>query len=613
MNSYKNPYNNGNVIWEVELFYNREYLVKELIQPDPRAYYIRGNRRIGKTSLLQQINRQLLNSENALPIYVDLEGVESIMDLAEYFQWAINKTLDAIGLPAVVFKENEKIFDTITAWLKYNQQINRHSFLILDEAEELLGLSNNDLARLHRILVKGSKNLTVIITATNRLQEFFHRHDGKTNFLENFITKPIGGLSSEDAEKLIRQSQHPNSRVEVDETTVKNIIRYAGTHPFLIQRLCFNLFENGTLRKVQEKDLVLDKELRDIIRIDFNHLDPDHQQVLLHFSWEQGLSTNTINGFTKTKTDSILLELEQLGFLRSEGQQYYLGNYFLAQWLEEQQPPVPLIKNGLPEAHEGETGYNIDKQTTKETITHTMQKLNVFISYSHKDEAFKEALDAHLTILRRSDKINTWNDRAILAGTQWDDEIKQQLEDAHIILLLISANFLSSDYIWKEELARAMERHDRGEAKVIPIFIKPCEWKGASFGKVQGLPKDAKPVGSADNDEAWTGVAAGIRTLVDKLLEKGLEATNSPIPSPAIKLDASGRLPPPANIAAIEKAVNEADYATAIELMDEYFGYEPTSQYSTLKQTIEHHLNQGMIPPPATLQGLRLLINKLKK
>lgn len=329
-----------------------------------------------------------------------------------------------------------------------------------------------------------------------------------------------------------------------------------------------------------------------------------------------------------------------------------------------------------------------------------MQKLNVFISYSHKDEAFKEALDAHLTILKRSEKINTWNDRAILAGTEWNDEIKQQLEDAHIILLLISANFLASDYIWKEELARAMERHDRGEAKVVPIFIKHCEWKGASFGRVQGLPKDAKPVGDPNNDEAWTGVATGIRALVDKLLEKGLNPKEQEVPKvpenngfdqlkatvrgfigkaktkeaieaieawaqengdEQLKSDASllkgdladldrdkmlgiidssekntrqNRLnvrvlsllervkgpeippippKPMPNIEALVKAVNEADYATAIDLLDNYFGDEPTPQYSMLKQSIEHYLNQALIPPPATLQGLRMLINKLKK
>lgn len=144
-------------------------------------------------------------------------------------------------------------------------------------------------------------------------------------------------------------------------------------------------------------------------------------------------------------------------------------------------------------------------------------KLNIFISYAHQDEAFKEALDKHLSTLKRSEKIAIWNDRAILAGQEWDAEIKSQLEQAHLILLLISANFIASNYIWNEELTRAMERHERREAQIVPIFIKACDWQDAPFARIQGLPRDGKPVGSPDNDPALTDIAKGIRALMDRL------------------------------------------------------------------------------------------------
>jgi len=153
--------------------------------------------------------------------------------------------------------------------------------------------------------------------------------------------------------------------------------------------------------------------------------------------------------------------------------------------------------------------------------------LNIFISYSHKDEAFKEALDAHFKGLKRSGKINTWNDRVLLAGTEWDTEIIQQLENAHIILLLVSANFLASEYIWKEELAHAMKRHNRDEVRVIPIYIKPCDWRNTSFGKLQSLPIDGEPIGGPYDDVAWIAVAKAIRILVDDLLDKGLSHSRS--------------------------------------------------------------------------------------
>ncbi|MBK8043642.1 MAG: toll/interleukin-1 receptor domain-containing protein [Haliscomenobacter sp.] len=143
------------------------------------------------------------------------------------------------------------------------------------------------------------------------------------------------------------------------------------------------------------------------------------------------------------------------------------------------------------------------------------RKLNVFVSYSHQDEDFKNALDIHLSALKRSDRIAVWSDRSIRAGTEWDAEIKRQLEEADLILLLISAHFMASDYIWKTELTRAMERHDRREAVIVPVFIKSCDWHGAPFGKLQGLPKDAKPIDDPKNDRSWTDVARGIRAVAE--------------------------------------------------------------------------------------------------
>jgi hypothetical protein len=140
----------------------------------------------------------------------------------------------------------------------------------------------------------------------------------------------------------------------------------------------------------------------------------------------------------------------------------------------------------------------------------------VFISYSHKDETFKEELDTHFSALKRSGLVDVWHDRRIDAGTEWDDEIKAELESADIILLLVSANFLASEYIWKVEIARAMERHRAKEAKVVPVFIRSCDVKGMPFEGIQGVPRDAKPVASfTDRDEAYVQIAKGIRAILE--------------------------------------------------------------------------------------------------
>lgn len=141
--------------------------------------------------------------------------------------------------------------------------------------------------------------------------------------------------------------------------------------------------------------------------------------------------------------------------------------------------------------------------------------VSLFYSYSHKDETLRSELEKHLSILRRQGVISEWHDRKITPGEEWADEIATQLETSQIILLLVSSDFVASDYCYDKEMARALERHDSGEARVLPIVLRSVDWKGAPFGKLQALPKDAKPVVSwEDRDEAFTDVAKGIRAAV---------------------------------------------------------------------------------------------------
>lgn len=149
------------------------------------------------------------------------------------------------------------------------------------------------------------------------------------------------------------------------------------------------------------------------------------------------------------------------------------------------------------------------------------EPIEVFISYSHKDEDLKDELYIHLANLTRQNKIKPWQDRAIEAGTEWDAEIKARLESAGVILLLITPRFIASEYCFDKEMQRAMERHAASTARVIPIIMKPCDWQDTPFSKLQVLPKDAKPVTSwSDQDEALLNVVQGIRRAVDSLVKK---------------------------------------------------------------------------------------------
>ena len=148
------------------------------------------------------------------------------------------------------------------------------------------------------------------------------------------------------------------------------------------------------------------------------------------------------------------------------------------------------------------------------------KSLTVFFSYSHKDELLRDELAKHLSLLQRDGTISSWHDRQISAGTEWANDIDSNLNSADLILLLISSDFLASDYCHQVELKRAIERHDKGEARVIPIILRPCRWQSAWFSKLQLLPKNGEPVTKwADRDDAFTNIAEGIEKAIGELLK----------------------------------------------------------------------------------------------
>jgi peptidoglycan hydrolase-like protein with peptidoglycan-binding domain len=153
--------------------------------------------------------------------------------------------------------------------------------------------------------------------------------------------------------------------------------------------------------------------------------------------------------------------------------------------------------------------------------------IEVFYSYSHKDESLRCKLETHLKILRKQGLISEWHDRQIKPSDDWKHEIDSHLNNAHLILLLVSSDFLASDYCSDVEVARALERHQAGEAKVIPIILRPCKWQNAQFSSLQALPKDAKPVSQWKNrDLAFLNIVEGIEKATVELLEnaKGLSS-----------------------------------------------------------------------------------------
>ncbi|HWW77087.1 MAG TPA: COR domain-containing protein, partial [Pyrinomonadaceae bacterium] len=140
----------------------------------------------------------------------------------------------------------------------------------------------------------------------------------------------------------------------------------------------------------------------------------------------------------------------------------------------------------------------------------------VFISYAHRDERLKSRLEVHLKLLQREGLIETWQDRDIEAGEEWKQKIDDNLERADIIVLLVSADFLASDYCYEKEMRRALELHQEKKARVIPVIVRDVSWRIAPLAKLQALPKDGKAVMTwANKDTAWRNVAEGIQKAAE--------------------------------------------------------------------------------------------------
>lgn len=139
-------------------------------------------------------------------------------------------------------------------------------------------------------------------------------------------------------------------------------------------------------------------------------------------------------------------------------------------------------------------------------------------SYSHADEDLRNELEIHLASLKRQGLIETWHDRRILAGQEFAGEINQSFKEADIILLLVSPNFIASEYCYNVELKHALQRHDRKEAMVIPVILRPCDWHDLPFGKLLAATVDGKPVVHfPTHDDGFLQVVQAIKKAIHAL------------------------------------------------------------------------------------------------
>lgn len=142
--------------------------------------------------------------------------------------------------------------------------------------------------------------------------------------------------------------------------------------------------------------------------------------------------------------------------------------------------------------------------------------IQLFIVYAPEDEAWRKLLEAHLMPLEREGIIQPWHLGKMIPGEEWEQKTRRQVELAQIILLLVSPDFMASESCYEQQLQWAMQRQNKGKARIVPVLLRPVDWKNAPFGKMQVLPSNDQPVTTWKNtDQAFLKVVEGLRQVMN--------------------------------------------------------------------------------------------------
>ncbi|HNL06763.1 MAG TPA: TIR domain-containing protein [Chitinophagales bacterium] len=156
----------------------------------------------------------------------------------------------------------------------------------------------------------------------------------------------------------------------------------------------------------------------------------------------------------------------------------------------------------------------IDDNNVSNNAT-TDKPKDIFISYSKFDLRYLNELRTHLSPMVKNNKIRPWDDTDLMAGDAWDKAIRTRLNQADIILLLLSSDFLATEYIWENELQPALERHKAGTVQLVPIILRPCNWQESPIAFLNALPQKGKPISAyQDRDEAWLEVVTALQKII---------------------------------------------------------------------------------------------------
>ncbi len=359
----KNPFIAGSWV-RGNNFFGREPVIREILDGDRNSLWVAGTRRLGKTSLLKQI--ELLASEGDystrfVPLFWDMQGSQNLAGLKESLLESIEdaeERFEAIGVD-ILKLEQQDVFGILRSVRRHARERDLSLLLLCDEAEELINVEQNNpqsLPKLRRTLQRG-ENLVTVLTATRRLSRLESSSSPNTSpFLFGFVPPVyLTPLAPSQACQLIRLGGFP-------ESIVQEVVEKANNHPYLIQLIGRRLFDVNDLRVVID-EICADDMVAHFFSVDFHCLEPGEKEILLFILQKEGLGLAQLQRHFGDRLVQHLYELVQLGFVVKREGRYEIGNFFFRQWLAREKQRLfteSVLKRADESASSG--GFNVVAQ-----------------------------------------------------------------------------------------------------------------------------------------------------------------------------------------------------------------------------------------------------------
>ncbi len=345
-----NPYIVGGWV-SGALHYGRRGLISHLLDGPNNALWVVGTRRIGKTSLLRQIEALTLTHVQYVPLFVDLQGISTRSEFNQELHYALEEVSErfaALGIDVASLAQEDE-FGLLRSLRRQLMAEGRTLLLLIDETEALIGIGQADstfLQRLRKIFLAGD-GIRVIMVSTKILLQLNEQAAAWTTspFLNGFAPRNLTALDPVAASLLIRQSQSPTP-VTASEQVINSIRDETGDHPYLIQMICQRLWqEDNSLRELTPADLVVDDMLAGFFEHDYKYLTAGERRIVLAVSRAGVMSESDLpaaTGLSEPETVGFVFGLIKLGYLRVVYNQLAVGNQLLDTWIQQNRPRLEL-------------------------------------------------------------------------------------------------------------------------------------------------------------------------------------------------------------------------------------------------------------------------------